>query len=186
MFHRGALNCDRALTSLPLVSVCVARRCFVVVPASPTECTSPLDFDFLRATFIWIHANANAWKKRREKCSWHSGSTRLGCNEKDKALITNGSWHAAALPCWPRKWQIISFLRVRVNCVCREAAVLPKRRYGFVIFTWAGKPCELTWENEKKYQCVPNPELEFAAERNTFADWCWSSTGGSAHQCLIG
>lgn len=66
MFHRGALNCDRALTSLPLVSVCVARRCFVVVPASPTECPSPLDFDFLRATFIWIHANANAWKKKRE------------------------------------------------------------------------------------------------------------------------
>lgn len=53
MFHRGALNCERALTSPLLVSVlCSATLFLVAAPASPTDRTSPITiFDSLRHAF---------------------------------------------------------------------------------------------------------------------------------------
>lgn len=63
MFHRRALNCEHALTSLLLVSVlCRATLFLVVALASQTDRASPLPFDFLDTSFVWMCANANARK----------------------------------------------------------------------------------------------------------------------------
>lgn len=77
MFRRAALNCEHALPSLPLVLVlCGAALFLVVVPASPTDCTSPLPFNFLYTPLIWMHVTQMR-DEEREKCCWRHRSTRL-------------------------------------------------------------------------------------------------------------